>query len=138
LVDPDPDEPFKKWSEFLQKTPIVRSTNNLCVRIRFDFEGSPSKLQVQLETLIGDFFDLSHSHIHEEQEQRLFLQINLDCDKLNRWDENHYDWEKYHRKDDFCDCYFCENHRQGDFCDCERAYHTMLEKILASQEKVYH
>jgi hypothetical protein len=108
----DPDEPFKKWSEFLQNTPIVRSTNNLFVRIHSNFEGSPSKLQVQLETLIGDFFDLSQSHIHEEQEKRFFLQINLDCDKFDRGEEKHR--------------------------DCERAYRTRLEKILASQEKVYH
>jgi hypothetical protein len=108
----DPDEPFKKWSEFLQNTPIIHSTNNLSVYIHFDFEGSPSKLQVQMETLIGDFFDLSHSHILEEQEKILFLQIQLRCDKFDRGEEKHR--------------------------DCERAYRTMLEKILASQEKVYH
>jgi hypothetical protein len=108
----DPDEPFKKWTEFLQKTPIVRSTNKLSVDIRFNFEGSPSKLQVQLEALIGDFFDLSHSHNHEEQEKRFFLHIRLRCDKFDLGEEKHR--------------------------DCERAYRTMLEKILASQEKVYH
>jgi hypothetical protein len=109
----DPDEPFKKWSEFLQNTPIIHSTNKLSVYIHFNFEGSPSnKLQVQLETLICDFFDLSQSHIHEEQEKRLFLEIQLRCDKFDRGEEKHR--------------------------DCERAYRTMLEKILASQEKVYH